>query len=104
MSSPHLRYKVINIYKGRSAQLTFDDAIFCSSTVTYLILRTELLYLGREYPLGYSYFRDRLHQAFRNRGGIKDEEEIKREIRKAEYVKKGVYCLNHRKVIASRSA
>lgn len=102
MHSPHLRYKVTSIYKGWSAQLSFDNTIYCSWK--YWILWTELLYLGREYPLGYSYFRDRLHQAFRSRAALKDEEEIKREIRKAEYVKKGVCYLNDRKFIASRSA
>ncbi|KAF2835827.1 hypothetical protein M501DRAFT_940825 [Patellaria atrata CBS 101060] len=62
--NPQLRQQVIKIYK-------------------------ELLYLGREYPLGYDYFRSRLHKAFASQAGIEDEEKIKQGIERAEYVKKG---------------
>ena len=50
----------------------------------------ELLYLGREYPLGYSFFRDRLHTAFASQGGLEKEDDIVKGIEKAEYVKKGI--------------
>lgn len=50
---------------------------------------TELLYMGREYPLGYQWFRDRLHRAFANQAHLKDEDQIREGIRRAEYVKKG---------------
>ncbi|EMD00102.1 hypothetical protein BAUCODRAFT_63807 [Baudoinia panamericana UAMH 10762] len=59
-----LRYQVIRIYK-------------------------ELLYLGREYPLGYDYFRPRLHKAFIAKAGMEDEGQIRKGIEQAEYVKKG---------------
>lgn len=49
----------------------------------------ELLNLGREYPLGYSYFRNRLHKAFSSQVCVKDEDTIREGIAKAEYVKKG---------------
>ena len=49
----------------------------------------ELLYLGREYPLGYDYFRPRLQKAFKAKKNLQDEEEIKKGIEQAEYVKKG---------------
>lgn len=49
----------------------------------------ELLNLGREYPLGYSYFRNRLHKSFLSQAHIKDEDAIIKGIAKAEYVKKG---------------
>ncbi|KAK3702816.1 hypothetical protein LTR37_014800 [Vermiconidia calcicola] len=50
----------------------------------------ELLYLGREYPLGFeNYFRPRLHKAFKAKSGLQDEDEIKKSIAQAEYVKKG---------------
>jgi hypothetical protein len=49
----------------------------------------ELLYLGREYPLGYEYFRPRLHKAFASQAGLRDEEAIKLGLQRAEYVKKG---------------
>ena len=50
---------------------------------------TELLYLGREYPLGYDYFRPRLHKAFSAKAGLQDEAEIRKALEGAEYVKKG---------------
>lgn len=49
----------------------------------------ELLNLGRDYPLGYSYFRTRLYKAFASQAEIKDEEAIKKGIERAEFVKKG---------------
>jgi hypothetical protein len=49
----------------------------------------ELLYMGREYPLGYEYFRPRLHKAFSAKAHIEDEAEIRKGIEQAEYVRKG---------------
>ena len=49
----------------------------------------ELLYLGREYPLGYDYFKPRLHKAFASQAHLKDDTAIRRGIERAEYVKKG---------------
>lgn len=49
----------------------------------------ELLYLGREYPLGFDYFRPRLHKAFISKAGERDEDKIRRGIAQAEFVKKG---------------
>jgi hypothetical protein len=51
---------------------------------------TELLYLGREYPLGYDYFRQRLHKAFSGQTHLTDEEQIRTGIARAEFVKKGM--------------
>ncbi|KAF6800926.1 complex 1 protein [Colletotrichum sojae] len=61
--NPELRRQVIAIYK-------------------------ELLYLGREYPLGYGYFRPRLHRAFSANAGLRDEDAIRKGIERAEFVKK----------------
>ncbi|KAI9708493.1 MAG: hypothetical protein M1820_003954 [Bogoriella megaspora] len=69
MSSPTpLRHEVIRIYK-------------------------ELLYLGREYPLGYDYFRPRLHKAFASQSGLQDEQKIRDGIARAQYVKKEIEAL-----------
>ncbi|KAL4792530.1 NADH-ubiquinone oxidoreductase complex 1/LYR family protein [Aspergillus venezuelensis] len=68
MTNPELRRRVINIYK-------------------------ELLNIGREYPLGYDYFRTRLHRAFSSQANIKDDEEIKKGIARAEFVKKEIEAL-----------
>lgn len=50
---------------------------------------TELLWLGREYPLGYQYFRDRLHRAFAGQAHLTDEDQIRQGIARAAFVKKG---------------
>lgn len=52
----------------------------------------ELLFLGREYPLGFEYFRPRLHKAFMANSGVRDEAEVRRGIERAEFVKKGESC------------
>ncbi|KAI4655762.1 hypothetical protein J4E93_000477 [Alternaria ventricosa] len=62
--NPALRHQVIRIYK-------------------------DLLFMGREYPQGYDYFRTRLHKAFASQKNLTDEAKIKQGIERAEYVKKG---------------
>ncbi|KAI1455380.1 hypothetical protein F4805DRAFT_435980 [Annulohypoxylon moriforme] len=64
--NPELRQQVIAIYK-------------------------QLLYLGRDYPQGFSYFRPRLHKAFMANAHLRDEEAIRNAIAKADYVRKGRY-------------
>jgi hypothetical protein len=68
MTNPALRREVINIYK-------------------------ELLNLGRAYPLGYDYFRHRLHKAFSSQAHLSDEEQIKKSIARAEFVKREIEAL-----------
>ncbi|ROV93130.1 hypothetical protein VSDG_07362 [Cytospora chrysosperma] len=62
--NPELRRQVIAIYK-------------------------ELLYLGRDYPQGYDFFRPRLHKAFMSNAGLRDEQKIKEGIARADFVRKG---------------
>lgn len=50
--------------------------------------------MGREYPLGFDYFRPRLHKAFMARAGERDEDKIRTGIKQAEFVKKGT-CTEH---------
>ncbi|PKS11106.1 hypothetical protein jhhlp_002867 [Lomentospora prolificans] len=64
--NPGLRSKVIAIYK-------------------------ELLFLGRDYPLGFDYFRPRLRKAFMANAGVRDDAEIERCLERAEFVKKGTW-------------
>lgn len=71
-ASPTLRHQVINIYK-------------------------ELLEMGKSYPLGFEYFRPRLHKAFMSQAHLKDEEKIKEGIKRAEYVKKEIEALYYLK-------
>lgn len=49
--------------------------------------------MGREYPLGYAYFRPRLHKAFAAKADLRDEGEIRRGIEQAEYVRKEIEAL-----------
>ena len=59
----------------------------CSST--YTTGYPELLFLGRDYPQGYGWFRPRLHKAFMAKADLTDEDEIKRGIAHADFVRKG---------------
>ncbi|MCJ1392850.1 hypothetical protein MMC18_005722 [Xylographa bjoerkii] len=49
----------------------------------------DLLNLGKDYPQGFSYFQRRLHKAFSSQTNLEDEQEIKKGIERAEFVKKG---------------
>lgn len=83
--NPELRRQVIAIYKGLTlvcfSPSRGDIVLTCASV--------ELLYLGREYPLGFDYFRPRLHKAFISKAAERDEDKIRQGIAQAEYVKKG---------------
>lgn len=62
---------------------------------THRLTCEELLFLGREYPLGFKYFQPRLHKAFMAKAGERDEEAIRKGIGQAEYVKKGELSTSH---------
>jgi hypothetical protein len=49
--------------------------------------------MGREYPQGYDYYRNRLHKAFSSQKNLTDEAKIKDGIKRAEFVKKGTLVL-----------
>ncbi|CRK20597.1 LYR motif-containing protein 5A like [Verticillium longisporum] len=57
----------------------------------------ELLFMGREYPLGFAYFRPRLHKAFAANAGLRDEAAIRRGLERAEFVKKEIEALYYLK-------
>lgn len=83
-ANPALRHQVIRIYKGPSYPPPPPQYL------PNLYPRgTDLLYMGREYPQGYDYFRTRLHKAFASQRHLTDEAKIKQGIERAEYVKKG---------------
>jgi hypothetical protein len=53
-----------------------------------------MLYLGRDYPLGYAdYFRPRLHAAFMKNKDVTSDDEIEKCLKIGEYVKKGTVKL-----------
>lgn len=53
----------------------------------------ELLEMGKHYPLGYDYYRKRLHKAFMSQANLRDEEKIRQGIARAEFVKKEIEAL-----------
>jgi hypothetical protein len=54
-----------------------------------------MLYMGRDYPQGYDYYRTRLHKAFWSQRQLEDEEAITKGIQRAEFVKKGKLVEDH---------
>lgn len=105
-ANPALRREVINIYKGTSSPILHTPLVPPIQMITLpanmwglsgvdVELVPELLYLGRAYPLGYDYFRPRLHKAFASNASLTDEDEIKRGIETAQFVKKGT-LLGHK--------
>lgn len=54
---------------------------------------SELLFLGRDYPQGYQYFRERLHRAFWSQKDLKDVKKIEEGVKRAEFVKKEIEAL-----------
>lgn len=50
---------------------------------------SELLHLGKAYPLGYNYFRTRLHKAFASQAHLTREGDILQCLHRASFVKKG---------------
>ncbi|CAI4212991.1 unnamed protein product [Parascedosporium putredinis] len=65
--------------------------------------KAELLFLGRDYPLGFDYFRPRLHKAFMANAGVKDDAEIESCLARAEFVKKGTrYSLKKYRTLRHR--
>ncbi|XP_070291467.1 LYR motif-containing protein 5B [Salvelinus sp. IW2-2015] len=72
----------------RKVHVTFGQWVI----VTVLLLQ-QLLYLGREYPKGAGYFRDRLKSAFLNNKDVKDPKMIKQIIARGEFVIKELEAL-----------
>ncbi|KAH9995939.1 hypothetical protein F4779DRAFT_194142 [Xylariaceae sp. FL0662B] len=57
----------------------------------------ELLHLGKSYPLGYAYFRPRVHGAFMANAHLRDEEAIRQAIARAGFVRKEIEALYYLK-------
>ncbi|KEF60163.1 uncharacterized protein A1O9_05013 [Exophiala aquamarina CBS 119918] len=90
--NPELRRQVINVYKGMRSPRK-EVAGLPSSISTKASGLLELLEMGKHYPLGYTYFRTRLHKAFMSQSDIRDEEKIRQGIKRAEFVKKEIEAL-----------
>ncbi|KAL1894510.1 hypothetical protein Cpir12675_003636 [Ceratocystis pirilliformis] len=57
----------------------------------------ELLFVGKEYPLGFAYFRKRLHKAYTANAHLQNEAEIRACLERAEFVKKEITTLYYLK-------
>lgn len=57
----------------------------------------ELLFLCREYPLGYRYARDRLHRAFGSRKHLGSEGDIQRALARVDYMHREIEALYYLK-------
>lgn len=53
----------------------------------------QLLYMGRDYPLGYPYFRDRCHKAFDKNRREEDSQKVEDMIKRGEFVIKEIEAL-----------
>ncbi|XP_060880030.1 LYR motif-containing protein 5B isoform X1 [Metopolophium dirhodum] len=53
----------------------------------------KLLYMGRDYPQGYDFFRSRLKKAFQRNSDISDPEQIKMLVKRGEFVVKEIEAL-----------
>jgi len=58
-----------------------------------LALYKTLLYYGRDYPLGYTYFRDRCHRAFEKNKDETDPQQIVRHLSRGEFIIKELEAL-----------
>ncbi|ODM98757.1 LYR motif-containing protein 5 [Orchesella cincta] len=58
-----------------------------------LSLYKTLLFMGRDYPQGYKYFRDRCNTVFKKNKGVKDPKEIEKMITHGEFVVKELEAL-----------
>lgn len=51
-------------------------------------LYKNLVFMGKDYPLGATYFRDKCHNAFMKNRNIEDPKEIEMLIKRGEYIMK----------------
>ena len=71
----------------------YFELYFVAVIMFYFPLSFKLFYLGKDYPLGASYFHPRLKKAFMKNKGVTDPEEIKQLIARGEYVVKELEAL-----------
>ncbi|KAK9264321.1 growth hormone-inducible soluble protein-like protein [Lipomyces tetrasporus] len=67
------------------------------STLRSKVIRQykQLLFMGREYPRGYKYFRDKVHAGFKKNADLTDAEEIEQKLKFAEYIEREIAALYH---------
>lgn len=90
MANSAHRRSVIQLYKGAQVANSLHRVLCLLIKLPTII---ELLHLGRNYPQGYAFFRERVHRAFMAQSGLRADLEIQTAIRKAEYVKREIEAL-----------
>lgn len=99
MANP-LKGEVIRLYKTVS-ELVNDTHSHAQGSVVSCAARDfnmslilqKLLYLGREYPQGSAYFRERLKSAFVKNKDVTDPEKIKKLVARGDFVIKELEAL-----------
>ncbi|KAI0222157.1 Electron transfer flavoprotein regulatory factor 1 [Lamellibrachia satsuma] len=84
-----------------------DDTSDTMSTKRSQVIRLykNLMHLGKDYPRGHDYFRQRLRENFRRNRDVTDEKEIELLILKGEFVSKeleALYMLRKYRALKSR--
>lgn len=64
-----------------------------SRLIVLVLVVGQFLYYGRDWPQGYVEFRDRCHAAFVKNKDLTDDRDIKRAIKRGEYVLKEIEAL-----------
>ncbi len=65
----------------------------CEWSFNVFLVLQKLLYLGREYPQGAAYFRERLKSAFMKNKDVTDPEKIKQLVARGDFVIKELEAL-----------
>lgn len=71
-----------------------STAVFCTENgFNRFLVLFKLLYLGRDYPQGSAYFRERLKSAFMKNKDVTDPEKIKKLVARGDFVIKELEAL-----------
>lgn len=96
MANP-LKTEVIRLYKNVSKlvlrETTLGGVQCCRALKMCLSSPNKLLYLGREYPQGAAYFKQRLKSAFMKHKDVTDPEKIKQLVARGDHVIKELEAL-----------
>jgi hypothetical protein len=91
ITPPNFEHHTLSLSHYRSPVLKMPP----TNPLRHDVLRIykNLLFLIRDYPLGYDYARPRLHKAFMSQANLEDEEKIREGIQRAEFVRKEIEAL-----------
>lgn len=90
-TSKQLRSQVLSLYK--TVRIWIRNYFYFVLIVFFHLFTLQLLYYGRDYPLGYKYFRDRCHRAFIKNRDESDPQQIIKQISRGEFIIKELEAL-----------